>query len=125
MAQVTFRFIISKERLDKIVNNDRVKQFAAETFYRYMYEYIPIYTGKLADNVEISPRGILFKQPYAVRNYFEHRNWHRTHHPEHPKNAPFEPKLHPKATEHWGEVAMVNHKDDIVREIENYIEGQP
>lgn len=130
MARITVKFKVSPKRLDQIVNNDKVKRYAAETFYRYMYEYIPIYTGAMANSVVITPNGIWFQQPYAKNlwNGVDKKGHkiqiHTMVHPETPGNATFTPAIHPKATTKWGVVALKNHRDDIIREIEQFIEVQ-
>ena len=118
------KFKVSPERLARIVNNDKVKLYATETFYRYMYDYIPIYTGALANTVDIEPGLIRFKVPYAAKLYYKNQPLHTVVHPELPSSATWEPVVHPKATHRWGEATEAYHLDDIIRDIERFIEVQ-
>lgn len=133
MLRVRITFPISEERLINAVNNDRVRLYLARTAYKYMYEYIPIYTGALANTVDITKDGILFKQDYSETLYKDPWNLHTEpgSHTEYRKAASklgrtpsWTPYYHPKATHFWDETMMNDHRDDIIRDLKRYIEGR-
>ena len=99
-------FVLEQE-LQRFMTDD-AKVFFLDTWYRYMFPYIPFVTGMLAEDVDISSDGIYFKTIYAHRQY-EGTGFNFTR------------DFHPKAGAHWGQVAADLHGDAIVKEFKNYV----
>jgi hypothetical protein len=110
-------------------SSNETKLFTYETWYRYMFPYIPFKTGVLAStthlkyytgemiktdidgkkpSVTVSEEGILFDVPYASRQYTG-------------DNFNFSKEQHPLAQARWGEVAMDIHGNAIANEVKNFL----
>lgn len=124
MAEESFKLILERG-LNTIIDDD-FKQYMHEEFYKLMFPYIPYDTGTLASTTEdkilnlsdeqsmnigltsgnIDSSGITFNAPYAVRSYYENRNWHK--------------EKHPLATEEWAEAAMNAHEQELINRLQEY-----
>lgn len=93
--------------IDKFSSNE-TKVFTYETWYRYMFPYIPFKTGALASTYSIGENGITFKVPYALRQYTG-------------DNFNFSKEQHPLAQARWGEVAMDIKGNAIANEVKNFL----
>ena len=58
-----------KPAMQKINSNDFWKE-AAHEWWRIYYDYVPHDTGQLRNNVQIKPREIVHKEPYASFIYY-------------------------------------------------------
>lgn len=93
---------------DAIKHDSTVKEFSLQTWYRYMFPYIPYRTGALASTVKFESDGIHFAVPYAQRIYFG-------------TDFNFSKEVHPLAQAHWAETAMDIHGKAIADEILAFI----
>ena len=92
----------------KIKTNPKYKMFAYQTWYRYMFDYIPYRTGALASTYHINNNGIHFTVPYAAYQYFG-------------DGFNFSKEMHPLAQAHWGQAALDYHGAAIADEIKEFI----
>ena len=69
--------------------------------------YVPYRTGALANNIEITAEGVVYKQPYAEEVYDE--------------KVPHSPVHHPLATDHWGEAMLRDRGDEFTAEVAEVI----
>lgn len=76
--------------------------------HAYMSPYVPMETGMLDETVDITPKCVHYKVVYA------HRQWDG-------KNFHFSKDQHPLATAHWEEAAMAAKKDDLCKDITDYL----
>lgn len=95
--------------LKRLVDNDKVGLFMAETCARYMDKYIPMDTGMLSQNYEIKPFEVKYNQPYA------HRMFYGT-------GLNFNKEKHPLATAHWDVVTQNAKSSQISKEVQSFIE---
>lgn len=91
--------------------NDRVRMFAHNELYRLSNKYVPMQTGYLAQNVEITPKYVRYKAPYAARMYYG-------------VGFRFRKNKHPLATAMWDKVAMQTQRDKLTRAVEAYMRRQ-
>ncbi|MBQ9428614.1 MAG: hypothetical protein IJU41_03610 [Clostridia bacterium] len=90
---------------------DRTKIFANTELWRLCSPYVPMRTGTLMSNVEITPEHLRYKAPYAARMYYgEGFNFRRD--------------KHPLATAKWDEAAMQTQKDKLVRAVTEFMRRQ-
>ena len=89
--------------ISQIVQNmksPKVHKYALETWYEFMFPYIPYRTGALSETIDIQDDGIHFKMEYAEKVYFGD-GWN------------FRKTVHPLAQAHWGRAALDNHGKQI------------
>ena len=89
--------------------------FAAEEARKLMHDYVPMKTGALADNVQISAedgRGVIFyAQPYAGACYYgETKNFSKD------KNE--------KASAYWDRAMLLSNKGVLAGRISDYIKNK-
>ena len=91
--------------------NDRVRLFAHNELYRLSNKYVPMQTGYLVQNVEITPKYVRYKAPYAARMYYG-------------VGFRFRKNKHPLATAMWDKVAMQTQRDKLTRAVAAYMRRQ-
>lgn len=91
--------------------NDRVRLFAHSELYRLSNKYVPMRTGYLAQNVEITPQHVRYKAPYAARMYYG-------------VGFRFRKDRHPLATAMWDKVAMQTQRGKLTRAVAAYMRRQ-
>ena len=128
---------ISVPKYLKKVNDKNFWKFTAVQFWRHMFPYIDMDTGMLATTTDVTvakkdmklsdstianialnsgniqgfegSAEIVFEAPYAsVRHSYE---------------GPRKNRHSPKATGNFDEVALKNHKDDLLAEMQGYIDS--
>lgn len=123
---------------DAIKNDKEVKIFALETWYRYMFPYIPFRTGVLASTTHLKYQtGDMIKEVIEIRDangkvidtkipsvsvkgdgiHFNVPYASRMYHGD----FNFRRESHPLATNYWGEVAFNKHGKAIADEILAFI----
>lgn len=95
--------------LKRLINNDKVGLFMAETCARYMNPYIPMETGMLSQNYITEPWEVTYTQPYA-HTMLEGDGFN------------FSKEQHPLATAHWDEATQKAKSTQIAKEIQSFIE---
>ncbi len=95
---------------DRYINN-RTMLFAHSELYRLCDKYVPMQTGMLAQNVEITPKYVRYVSPYASRMYYG-------------VGFNFRKDKHPLATAMWNKVAMETQRDKLTRSVEAYMRRQ-
>lgn len=100
-----------QKTLKRIVGNDKVGLFMAETCARYMDKYIPMDTGMLAQNYTTQPFEVTYNQLYAHKMFVG-------------DGLNFNKEKHPLATARW-DIACQNAKSNqIAREITEFVERE-
>lgn len=96
----------------------------------YCSDYVPMDSGMLDDNVDITPECVHYKSPYAHFQWegfvFVDERGSTYALPNHSKHATQIPLQHSTdqhalATSHWEAAAMSVHKGDLCRDIEAYL----
>ena len=96
-----------KKALQRILG-DGVMTYLHTRLHAYCSPYVPMDSGMLDQNVDITPEFVHYKQPYARRQWEGKGIKHSTDH-------------HPLATSHWEVAAMAAHKGDLCKDIEDYL----
>ena len=99
-----------KAILNKIENNDRIGEYAAETVHKYVSPYTPYNTGRLCNDVTYKPYKLIYNAPYAEETYNNMK-------------MNFPKDKHPLATAKWVEVAMPAVRDYIIQDLQDFIDG--
>lgn len=122
MVTIKWNKPLNKLSRDLIGGNDTAV-FAASSWHRLYYQYVPMDNGTLADSVDydFEEQGgnltgtITHNQPYAHYQYVG----------IHPKNGTkfkYSKERHPLATDHWDEQAIADGKAKVLaKDVENYI----
>lgn len=66
------------KRIDAIVNNPRVKTFAAQAVAGVVEEKVPLDKGALRTSVRVLPLQVDYTMPYARRVFYGRPSWHWT-----------------------------------------------
>lgn len=96
-----------KEIINRIFD-DETMTYVHTRLHAYMSPYVPMETGMLDETVDITPKCVHYKVVYA------HRQWDG-------KNFHFSKDQHPLATAHWEEASMAAKKDDLCKDITDYL----
>ena len=110
-AKCNIRVIIDESAIKNVFSapfDDDLSLFANSTFFKLMFDYVPMDTGLLAETVDISTDGVKFTVPYAARMYYG-------------DGFNFRTDMHPLAKSHWDTAAMSARKDKLAKSIEDYI----
>lgn len=99
---------INVNKTAKRIINDDVKLFANNTLYKICDPYVPFKDGGLSQNVDINEEYIHYKSPYARKIY-------------NGQGMNFNKDKHPLATAKWAKVAMQSKKQQLIDDIQNYI----
>lgn len=113
MSKVTLKWTkeLDPKKTTAEIFDKQAKLFISSTLAKYMDPYVPFDTGKLSNTILIDETGILYNVDYAERVYYgKDFNFQKTH--------------HPLAAALWDEVTMAHHKDQVMQEIEKYIESR-
>lgn len=95
------------ETFSRLVGNDKVGIFMAETCARYMNPYVPMITGALSQTYDCKPWEVHYTMPYA------HRQFVGKH--QHSK------EMHPLATSRWDKATENAKSVQIAKEVTAYI----
>lgn len=97
-----------KAILSKVQGNKDLGEFTARTVQKHIAPYIPYNTGRLCNDVSYAPYQIRYNAPYASEVYNDLK-----------KN--FRKDKHPLATARWFEVGMPAVRDNIIQDIQEYV----
>lgn len=95
-------------KISKRIFSDAVRKYANTRLHAYCSPYVPMDTGMLDQTVDITPKYVHYKVPYA----------NRVHEGE---NMNFSKDKHPLATSHWEKAAMTVKGQQLADEITAYI----
>ena len=95
-----------------INQNGRVQKFATQTCAIHMDKYVPYDEGNLADYLIIDNE-IHYQQPYAQYQYYGIS--------KSGKKLEYSPDKHPLATSYWDKEMWSAEKNDVIKEIQDYI----
>jgi hypothetical protein len=95
--------------------NGRVQRFATQTCAIHMDKYVPYDEGNLAD-YRIIDNEIHYQQPYAKYQYYGIS--------KSGKKLVYSPDKHPLATSYWDKEMWTAEKNDVIKEIQDYIRRQ-
>ena len=126
----------NEEKIFQRIFGDGTMTYAHTRLHAYCSSYVPMDSGMLDQNVDISPECVCYRSPYA------HYQWMGevygpnipiykdgvlegfisppTKHPT-GKELHHSQDKHPLAISHWEVAAMAAHKGDLCRDIENYL----
>lgn len=96
--------------------NGKAQKFFTNACAKAMDKYVPFDKGNLADYY-IDGTQIVYDQLYAKYQYYGVRSdgTHKIN--EDNRNR----EKHPQATSYWDKVMWANHKDQIIKDTQNYI----
>lgn len=104
--------------------------YVHDRLHAYCSDYVPMDSGTLDQDVDIKPEYVHYKSPYA------HFQWEgvvfvddrgstyaRRNHSKHATSTPlhYSQDYHPLATSHWEQATMAAHKDDLCKDIEDFL----
>lgn len=92
--------------------NGRVQKFATQTCAIHMDKYVPYDEGYLAD-YRIEDNKVIYQQPYAQYQYYGIS--------KSGKKLEYNPDKHPLATSYWDKKMWSAEKNDVIKEIQDYI----
>lgn len=104
--------------------------FIHKTLFDYCAPYVPMDSGMLSQTVDITPKYVHYKQPYAHFQYeglvfVDERGstYAKKDHSKHATSTPlkYSKDEHHLATSHWEKAMMVAKGDDFCKTIENYL----
>ena len=98
-----------KGTLHRIVGNDRVGIYMAETSARHMDKFIPMDSGILAQSYKTEPFKVKYYAPYARRMFWG-------------ENYNFQKDRHPLATARWDIATSSAEGQQIADELRAFIE---
>ena len=110
-VSLTWRKRLDARKIKRRFVNDRVCQYAHLQLWRLCSPYVPMQTGDLMENVEITPEHLRYAAPYAARMYYG-------------VGYRFKKDRHPLATAMWDKAAMQTQRDKLTREIAAYMGRQ-
>lgn len=105
---INFTSISPTEIANRIISDD-VKLFASNTLYKLCNDFVPMDSGALSQNVEVTKEFVKYKSPYARRMYTGER-------------FNFSAEKHPLATAHWDKAAMLSRRPNLVKSIQAYLD---
>lgn len=112
MSHKTFTVEIDRrliqDKLDVIANDDRVMLQINNELARIINPWVPFLEGPLSQDLDITPQGITYLQPYATRQYYGDDFNHTK-------------DYHPLASARWDEVAMTVKRDEFERIVEKIV----
>lgn len=91
----------------------RVQKFFTNTCYRHMDKYVPRRYGNLRKNVDVRNNSITYESPYAKYQYYGIRE-DGSHKVEHYTTA--------GTGTYWDKRMMSAEKDEIVMEVQRYLD---
>lgn len=107
--RIEFKWTTPPTRIvQRLVHNDKIGLFMAETCARYMDKFIPMDSGNLAQDYTTNPFKVTYEVPYAHRIY-EGQGFN------------FRKDKHPLATARWDKAMWSAYKGDIAKELTDYI----
>lgn len=89
------------------IDNDKFWTYAANEWWRLITPFTPMDTGTLFQSVDISPKTIHYKAPYAARAY------NGTH-------INFRKDKHLQATAEWDKSAVATQQDKLISALQKY-----
>ena len=106
--------IFGLERIKEQVNLDKAQSFFTNTCMVHLDKYVPYDTGTLADTVVSTENQIVYDQEYASYVYYGiTKNGKKMH---------INTDKHPFASSYWDEKMMSAEMNDIVNEVQAYID---
>lgn len=97
------------KNLNAVLQNDDFKYDKNVLLAEFCNPYVPMKTGALSSNLDVSTKGVRYLQPYARIQYRNDKFEHTT-------------EFHPLATDHWQAAMMRNEKDAFLIELGQLIE---
>lgn len=95
----------------RMIDNDTFWRFAAKEWWRLLQPFTPFDTGALMESVDIEPKQIRYRQPYAARLYYG-------------SDIDFKRSIakgHFGAASHWDAAAKPTETDKLIQSLQNYI----
>ena len=83
--------------------------FAASTWYKLYFDFVPYRNGQLSEDIVIRPKEIEHKAPYAAAVYSANRNFRRD--------------THPLASTEWDNAAIPTQGDKLIEAMQKYVDS--
>lgn len=130
--KVTFKLVKlrNKKLTFRRIFGDGTMTYAHTRLHAYCSPYVPMDSGHLDQAVDITPEFVRYRSPYAHfqwagKVFVDDRGstYALPSHSKHPtnKDLKYSEDYHPLATSHWEEAAMAAHKEDLIKDIEDYL----
>ena len=100
--------------------NGRVQKYFTEQCYKHMDKYVPYDEGNLSTIVDIQPTWITYESEYARYQYLGMRNDGSKPINEANRNRVY----HPLASSYWDKKMISAEKEDLEKEMQDYIGGK-
>lgn len=110
---LNFKLYHPMKTVQRIVGNDKVGKFTAETWGRIFKRYTPADTKTLSQSYRTEPNKVIYYQPYS------HYQWEGVSRSGRPLNYSKERNF--DATDHWEQAAYKNHKNEVSSAITEFI----
>ena len=117
--------------VNRICNHDSVGIFLATTWSRYFAKYTPMQSGVLRENISINPFEVVYNSPYAHYQWkgklyvspTTGSSWAQEGETKVPTDIDlsYNTEQNPLATSHWEVPAYEAFKDDVARQVTEYI----
>ena len=128
---VTVEFYDVDATLNRIVNNNAVGRFTAETWAKEFSKYVPMDSGILFENYTTQPWLVTYESPYAHYQWQGElyvspttgSPWALADEVKVPAGRPlrYDTSKHALATSHWEEVAYKAKAKDVAEQISQFI----
>ena len=92
--------------------NGRAQKFFTHSCRLHMDKYLPFDTGTLATTADEQPNAVIYEQPYAKVVYYGVRNG---------KEINYHLDKHPLAGSYWDKRMVSAEMQDVVKEVQNYV----
>ena len=103
--KLKYSITVNKSQITKQINdmfNDENMLKIHEKYAEIIDPWTPFYTGKLHEDITITPKGITYNVPYSAQKYYGTVSCK---------------EFHPLATSHWDRVAMQTQLPVVKSEI--------
>jgi benzoyl-CoA reductase/2-hydroxyglutaryl-CoA dehydratase subunit BcrC/BadD/HgdB len=105
------------QRKFKVID-DNVKLYANQRYYEYMKPYIPYDTGALCDGAKVTKDGVIFGESADIPIMYAPYVYYGA------IRGSFHTDKHPLATSYWNIPAEIAHREELSKDVENYIKGR-
>ena len=126
-----FKMFNPQKTADRIVQNNAVGQFVAQTWAKYFAKYVPMQEGILRSNYTTKPFQVTYESPYAHYQWAGElyvgpttgSSWAEHGEIKIPTGKPLEysKEQNPLATSHWEQPAYDAFSDDVARQVTLFI----
>lgn len=115
---------------NRITQNNAVGQFTAQTWAKVFAKYTPMRQGILRSNYNTKPFQVIYNSPYAHYQWqgelyvaANGSSWAKENEVKHATGIPlnYSKEQNPYATSHWEQAAYRAYKNDVAKEVSEFI----